>query len=115
MLRRALVPDAAGRLLLAAAAEERSDPGQETAAALGLRLAAPTLHVLNLGLELLQPIVGRAQRLVLHDDRLRQEIGGVGLLAHIVRDQGFRLPVARIAGRVAHAIEQALQKLALFG
>ena len=88
------------------------DARQETAAAALALLVALLLHLL---LEVLDVLVGGLQRLLLHDHRLGQEVGRVGLLAHVVGDEPVGLGVALRGGIVAHAVEHALQQLALFG
>ena len=114
---RALVPDR-GMLLLGrrrrrlplSAATEAA--GEKTAT---LALAGLALVLLHLLLELLQPLVGRLQRLILHEHGLGEEVGRVGLIADAVGNHLLGLGVARAGRIVAHPIEQALQKLALFG
>jgi hypothetical protein len=106
---------AAGAGLRGSATEQGPDARQKAAGAgllLGLALA---LIILNLGFELLKALVGRAQGLILHDHGLGQEIGRIGLLADIVQNKRFGLAVALGAGGPTNTIEQALQKLALFG
>ena len=52
---------------------------QSTEEAARDRPASLALHLLNPLLQLLQPLMRRAQRLVLDDDRLRQQVRRIGL------------------------------------
>ena len=73
------------------------------------------LQLLHLLLYRLQHVVGRLQRLVLHQDGLRHQVGRVRLLADGLVDQLLRIAIAEIAGIGPHPIEHALEELTLFG
>ncbi len=73
------------------------------------------LKIAHLRLELLQAVVGGAQRLILHDDGLGQEIGRIGQRLDGVRDEGLGVLVARRGAGVLDALEQALEQLTFLG
>ena len=73
------------------------------------------LELFDLRLQVLKPLVGGLQRLILNEHRLRQEIGSIGLRADGVRDQRLGLRIARYIGGPLDAVEKTVQQLAFFG
>ena len=79
---------------------------QSTEKAAGGRAVSFALHFLNSLLQLLQPFVRCAQRLILDDDRLRQQVGRIGLRTNLVGNEALGLAVTRTTRTLSHAIEQ---------
>ena len=72
-------------------------------------------EIAHLRLELLQPVIGGAQRLILDDDGLGEEIGRIGQRLDGVRYEGLGFLVARRGAGVLDALEQALEQLTFLG
>ncbi len=64
--------------------------------------------------QFLDMVGGGFQAFFLHDDGLGQVIGGIGLFAGRLVDEGFGVAVARCGGGGADAVEKGGQKLAFF-
>ena len=111
--RRRLAPAAARRRRRAgsrrrsAAPKQRAEPAEKTARTRPTRRLA--FHALDLAFELLQTIVGGAQRLVLDEDGLRQKIGRVRLSLGCVLDQRLGFLIARRICRAVDTVEQTCQ------
>ncbi len=86
-------------------AAEQAAQEAAAAGAGGLPILRLRLQLGDLRLQFLQFLVGGAERLLLHDHCLGQQIGGIGLCAHAVGDEGFGVAVARRIGLAAHAFE----------
>lgn len=92
------------------------DRAQKAAALLGLTVfALAGFQLADTLFEFLDVVGGCLKPLFLNDDGLGQVIGGGGLFARRLVDQGLGVAVARCGRGGAYAVEEGGQQLAFFG